>query len=398
GIDRMYSVDVPDDMSESISLRIVDNDRGFERKSPQVSSLYVDMAYIVFEPALEYFIGESPFDIPTGTDCLRIADIDNDAQNEVYFTYQMPDSGPIKYYEYTDGIWAESTVAGLSVQGWVQVEDIDADGDNEFLTMEIRPNDEFWLGYHKYDSNQDLWIYHPIGQLLIVHRVVVGNIDDDPEYEVVASKDPCDGYELKYFDSVPGTDDWLEINHRTWPYYTTGLELANIDSDDANEIFWLGNSAEFPVGESALKYFDIVNGNWVEHNILSVDSGECMDIGDADNDGDIEIVIGHYLYPERENQVRIYEYAGEDWSESIVSDLTEALGPIYHVAIGDVDHDDDGKNEIVIGLFDDGVGLANETIRYYEKDTGEWVEHKVTDTDMTVAVLQIGDVDNDGEN
>ncbi len=161
----------------------------------------------------------------------------------------------------------------------------------------------------------------------------------------------------------------------------------------------MGYNLEPAVGESALKYFKIVGDGFEEYNILNVDGGRCMDIGDADNDGDIEIVVGHHTDTADENQVYVYDYnfASQNWMECIVDVVSEALGPICNVKIGDVDND--ALNEIAIGLFDDGSGLANVTIRYYEYDTGlGWTEYKVTDTEMTVADLQIGDVDNDGDN
>ncbi len=394
GIDRWYSVDVPDDMSETISLRIVDNDRGPEGKSPQVSSLYVDQAYIVFEPAFEYFIDDISFQIPPNIDCFRIADIYSDGKNEVYFSFQIEENSPIKYYEYNNGIWTEETINGLNVQGWIQVEDIDNDSQNEILTMEVSTNEELLFGYYKYDGIE--WNYHYIGQLLIFHRIVVGNLDDDSMNEIVACKDPCDGYELKYYDYNSEFDNWTEVGLKTWSYVSTGIEIEDVIPGAYNEIVWLGGSTEHP-GESALKYFEFnadIN-SWEEHDILNVDNGDCMDIGDADNDGDIEIVLGHSTYPEHKDQIRIYEYSEGSWSEHVVYDMQGELGPICDITIGDVDGN--GAKEIVIGLWDDGGYFVNGSIRYYEvdADTHQGTEYIIADPDMTVSVLQIGDLDND---
>jgi len=398
--DRMYSVDVPDDSSQTIYLRIVDNDRSHDRKSPQITSLYVDQAYIVYEPAFEYFIDDISIEIQPGSDSVRMGDIDNDGQNEVYMTYHLSEDGTVKYYDYIDGVWTEEVLAGVSIQGWLQVEDLDGDGSNELLTEETR-NDVPLLGYHKYEGG--VWTYYEIAPISIFHTVVVGDVDNDDDdvmNEVVVCKDPCDGYELRYYDYDPGNDIWEEINIRDFTHTFSGIEIADINHDGNNEIVWLGYSPEPPVGESALKYFELIGEDWVERNILNVDGGKCMDTGDVDNDGEIEIALGHYTHPERENQVRVYDYDDVlGWEEHIVADVTEALGPICDVAIGDVDNNDDGDYELAVGFLDAGVGLTNETIRYYEYDdiADEWIEHEVADTDMTVAVLEIGNVDNDSE-
>ncbi len=394
GVDKMYSVDIQDDISETIYLRVVDNDRGPEGKSPQVSSLYVDLACIVFEPAFEYIIDDITFEMPAASDCFRMADIDNDLENEVYITYHLEENGPVKYYEYTNGIWTLETIADLLVQGWVQVEDVDNDNLNEILTMEVLPNDEFWLGYYKYDTD---WTYYPIGQMLIIHTVVVGNIDADPENEIVACKTPCDGFELKYFDYDTTSGTWSKIDLRDFEYDYSFIEVADVTHDGNNEIVCFARGDVDIIGESALKYFEL-DGTWIEHDILSVESGECMTTGDVDNDGETEIAIAQWFYPERENYVKVYDYdANLDlWEETLNAYQYEALGPIKDLAIGDVDNND-GDNELVIGFLDAGVGRTNDTIRYYEYGPSGWTEHMVTDTDLTVADLMIGDVDSDGE-
>jgi hypothetical protein len=395
GTDRDYSVDIPDDSSPTIELRIVDNDRGPEGKSPQISSLYVDMACIVFEPALEYFIGESPFDIPYYRNCLRIGDIDFDGEDEVYLTLQADESWLIKYYEYDDGIWTEETIPDLTIQGWVQVEDVDGDSNGDLLTLEILPNEEFWLGYHEYDSSQQEWTYHHIGNLLnVYHEVYVENIDNDPQNEVIACKDPCDGYELKYFDYNTETHTWAEIGIKTWDYATVELKFADFNSNGINEIYWLGYYVDPQTGESALKSFELVEGNMEEHDILNIHSGSCMDIGDLNYDEDPELALCQYQQePEREAYVKVYDYELGNWEEIFNVHLSEALGRVTAVAIADVDYDEGRDNELVIGLFDDGAGLSNMTIRYFEYGSDGWTECGVADPDMSIAALQIGDID-----
>ena len=394
GTDKPYCVDVPDDDSSTIYLRIVDNDRGFEGKSPQVSSLYVDVAYITYEPAFEYFIDEISYAmVPPSS--VRIADIDNDTLNEVYLTVQDNDGGAIQYYDYHDGIWTLETLAGVSAVGYLQVEDIDGDSVNELLTEEVIDGEPL-LGYYKFVD--EAWIYHRIAPVQIYHSLVVGDVDNDGVNELLACKDPCDGYELKYFDYSSEFHNWTEVGLKTWSYYTAGIGIADIDYDGYNEIVWLGGRYSSTIDGSALKYFKLIGNEWVEFNILNVDFGECMDIGDVDNDGDIEIALAHYTYPERENQVRVYEYYNDLWSEYIIANLEVGLGPICNIVIEDANND--AEKEIVIGLWDDGGIFVDGSIRYYSVDetTHIGTEYIVADPDMTIGILQVGDLDNDGSN
>ncbi|UCE75188.1 MAG: VCBS repeat-containing protein, partial [Methanomassiliicoccales archaeon] len=89
--------------------------------------------------------------------------------------------------------------------------------------------------------------------------------------------------------------------------------------------------------------------NWLEKIIEDTPSAvTSVSIGDADNDGSNEVVIGMW---DSTNEVRLYEKAGGSWTEEVIVSAPES---IYSLAIGDADND--GKNEVVIGM----VSTTNE--------------------------------------
>jgi hypothetical protein len=116
-----------------------------------------------------------------------------------------------------------------------------------------------------------------------------------------------------------------------------------------------------------------------------------MDAGDVDNDGQIEIAWGNCYEPEYE--VRVYDFEDSVWVERNVSDVKGSVPGtgIFHVAIGDVDNDQ--LNELAIGS--ENLFLQ---VRYYEFDSGDWIEHNVTSVPGGAEVVEIGDVDNDDLN
>jgi hypothetical protein len=74
------------------------------------------------------------------------------------------------------------------------------------------------------------------------------------------------------------------------------------------------------------------------------------------------------------------------------------------VEIGDVDND--GENELLVGLnwwsifvYPDPPPVPYE-LRYYEYELGSWVEHNITDlpSDVGRRAVKIGDIDHDGLN
>jgi hypothetical protein len=394
--DRMYCVDVPDDTSSTIQLRIVDNDREVGNK--EISSLYIDQAYIVYEPAYEYFIADLTGGV--GWRSLKIGDIDNDPENEVILGL-APDTERtmgLRYFEYSAGVWNEHVIDDTGGIHSLDIGDVDNDGQNEIWVSLMMYEGGTWISSLRYYEYEDgSWIFQDMAFLEAgITTVTIGDIDNDGVDEAVFSRFPGDGYELRYYEYQSGA--WSEINVDESLGECHGIEIADVDGDNQNETIVLTYDE---AGGSSLKCYEFDSGNFARYDILDVPVGWEIDSGDVDGDGDMEIAWANYGAPE--NEVRVYDCKSGIWSEQIVSDVpggsVETSTYVHHVSIGDLD--DDGDNEVAIGIFDDGWrGLATEAVRYYEynKTTGTWTEHIVSDPDLTAEVVLIGDVDNDGAN
>ncbi|MFW9944934.1 MAG: FG-GAP-like repeat-containing protein, partial [Candidatus Sifarchaeia archaeon] len=284
-----------------------------------------------------------------GIHCLDIGDVDNDGQNEIWVSFLKYEGGnwisSLRYYEYEENVWNHQDVAFLE---------------------------------------------SPISV------VTIGDPDNDHADEVVIASFPFDGYELRYYEYSSGT--WLGVNVDDSLGECHGIEIADIDHDLDNELVILAHD---PAGGSQLKYFEYDSGTFTRYDILNVPDGWEIDTGDVDRDGEIEIAWANYAAPD--NELRVYDYESGAWVERFVSDVpggsVDTATAVHHVSIGDVNND--GFNELAIGIFDDGWrGLSHESVRYYEYDelTRSWNEHNVTDPDLTAEVVVIGDVDSDGDN
>jgi hypothetical protein len=392
--DRMYCVDVPDDTSTTIQLRIVDNDR--EAGNKEISSLYIDQAYIVFEPAYEYFIADLTGGV--GWRSLKIGDIDNDPENEVVLGL-APDTEStmgLRYFEYSAGIWNEHIIDDTGGIHSLDIGDVDNDGQNEIWVSLMKYEGGTWTPSLRYYEYENGWNYQDVAFLEApISTVTIGDIDNDDVDEVVFARFPGDGYELRYYEYQSGTWSETEVDDSLGECH--GIEIADVDGDIQKETIVLAHDTD----GSCLKYYEFDSGVYYRYDILDVPDGWEIDSGDVDGDGDMEIAWANY--GASENEVRVYDCNSGVWSEQIVSDVpggsVESSTYVHHVSIGDVDND--GSNEVAIGIFDDGLrGLSTEAVRYYEydKNTGTWTEHIVSDPDLTAEVVVIGDVDNDGAN
>jgi hypothetical protein len=114
-------------------------------------------------------------------------------------------------------------------------------------------------------------------------------------------------------------------------------------------------------------------------------------IGDANNDGQQDVVIGirRITTGDTLNEVRMYENKTGKWVETNISDEPYDTNS---VAIGDANND--GQNEVVIGI---AWSIAN-PVRMYENKSGGWVETYIGEPYDGVNSLAIGDANNDGKN
>jgi hypothetical protein len=184
---------------------------------------------------------------------------------------------------------------------------------------------------------------------------------------------------------------WTQIDVHDSLGECDGIEVADVDHDDLNEMIYYGYNEPMP---HTLKCFEYNGGTWTNYDILDPPVGWEMDTGDVDNDGNIEIAVGGWFAAE--NKVRVYKYNASGWFEFNVTDLQDAPGNVNvrHVVIGDLDNDSD--NELAIGLEDHGT--TDHGLRYYEYNASRWDEYRIADYDSNVEVVEIGDVDNDGLN
>ena len=132
-----------------------------------------------------------------------------------------------------------------------------------------------------------------------------------------------------------------------------------------------------------------VNEHWTREAVETGTSGdrECGKIGDADNDGDNEIISGSVGY------IDMHEWSGATWSRTIIDDTLGTV-VVYDVVIADIDNT--GRNKIA-------AALSNNTIFLYDWTGTAWecsVVSTAVDDDESASVLDLsfGNADDLGGN
>ncbi|MHA1909776.1 MAG: FG-GAP repeat domain-containing protein, partial [Candidatus Thorarchaeota archaeon] len=269
-----------------------------------------------------------------------------------------------------------------------EIGDIDDDPENE-VVVGVQNDADNQLRYYEY--SQGNWNEYPIGDTEgWLHAVAIGDADNDGTNEVAIGTSWLEGeYELRYYKFESGF--WTEHNVANPDISVTGVAIGDLDNDNVNEIAMglLGNLG------FELRYYEYEFGLWVEYN-LDESLGECdgIEIADIDNDNQNELV---WLGSSLNEALCYYEYDMGAWTKSIIACPTG-----WEMDTGDVDND--GQLEIAWGNYAE----PDNEVRVFNYEAGAFVEDIVSNLPFCppqgpgvgsgVFHVNIGDLDNDGDN
>jgi flagellin-like protein len=339
-------------------------------------------------------VGETSFletnisDEPIAVYFVTIGDANRDGQKEVVIGLKSS-TNELRMYENKSGGWVETNISDLpeGVES-VAIGDANNDGLNDVVIGVSGPPNVNQT--RMYENKTGKWVETNIsdpGQS--VQSVAIGDTSNDGKNDVITGgwhKNETRMYENK-------TGKWVETNISNTPNDGVySVAIGDADNDGKNETIVGLYSPRDNFYE--LRMYDNHSGQWIETNISGTSEGASdiysVAIGDANNDGNNDIVIG-MSNTNNDMAIRMYENKSGGWIETNLTSLGAwGIDNVNSVAIGDLNHD--GKNEVIAG------GDAAKSLRQYENRSGGWIETNITDLSIAVPSVAIGDANNDGEN
>jgi hypothetical protein len=273
--------------------------------------------------------------------------------------------------------------------------DYDNDGDLDLLVMGLT-NGPYW------DNSVTLLLENKNGTLVEkttdlpgVHMGSCdwGDFDNDGDLDILLMGLKGSNYSNTQVMQIYLNKDeafiLLESSTSQLPQISQGeARWVDINNDGLQDIVCTGYNLDLSYNALPGVYQSTGDGKFVRRFILSRDQGATLDVGDVDNDGDVDLAVRNQVYRNDNN-----------W---VFTPVTKNFKPIA----GDVmfaDVDSDGKLDLVVsGLLNLGYTELSTTIVYQNQDT---IFHALTNSGPMTGVITnyveysaaaMGDYDNDG--
>jgi hypothetical protein len=316
-----------------------------------------------------------------------IGDCDNDGKNELLIGGRDSNLRVMKWDEAKKSYFESYTLHPPLYPfvrtgcGGFAIGDLTGDGKNEIAATWYAAVYRYFLGRF-WIIGLNPWIFRNGGGSADCY---IGDCDNDGKNELIMS-----GGSLRHDSSVPEIvilkwNGWILERIAYWDDpgvdgYVYMAGLGDVDYDGENEI----------VCGSANK---VVVLNWDEDNkrfestIIDKTFGQsnypfaCI-CKDSDNDGKNEIHVGYYS-----PRIKIFKWNGTAYEMTFYTEWPGGEPVIEGLDVGDTD--DDGFPEVVVGAGQTHILQWNGTT---------YVEEAVLPTWGWMAVVSVGDCDNDGKN
>ena len=315
---------------------------------------------------------------------VSIGDANNDGANEVVVGIASG-SNTTRTYKNTTGKWVETNISDTGTVDVVAVGDVDDDGEKDVvITMDSGDNKT-----RMYKNMSGGWvetnISSPSGN---TYSMAVGDANSDGKNEVIVGTSNT----FSVFENISG--NWSRVLYKILNAWPLSLSVGDADNNGQNDVV-VGLASPIP-GNHEVQMYTNTSGTWVGTDIMYQFSDvQGNAIGDANNDGKNEVVIAMRA---TDNETRMYSYSPtcpqgimNSTSSTTETTIQNPSEDVYSVATGDANND--GSNEIVIGMYD----TTNE-LRMYQNKTGGWTETNIQDLPDNVYSVAIGDANNDGGN
>lgn len=320
--------------------------------------------------------------IPYGSKYFKIGNIDNDSKNELLYSngkiIQLNENQITEKYDFYTA--NKNTQIGLSEMNGDGILDVVYSSKDTMYIYDFKSNQLIWSEVWKSDYHYNryitgLWLFDYDGDNIA--DIFIGDEDWDALY--------C-------YNGKTGSKDFS-----FWDNQGDGvvnIAIADFDKDANPEVIWSTGA-----GCTCADYFFLYDistksKEWQSRHYLG--DFKAFDVGDVDNDNNLEIVsgvFGEYLKYYDHGFITVFNAESKqiEWQNN--EEIFDAhVEDFTNVKIGDIDND--GENELLLGIE---YGYSSSYV--YVFDSQYKVERSFSIDGMSIIIdMEISDIDNDNKN
>ncbi len=270
--------------------------------------------------------------------------------------------------------------------------DVDGDGDLDLVAVHAEQPNRLYLNNGTADPWSGVTGVDITSDAGFSTSLSLGDVDGDGDLDLVVGIDIAEPNRL-YLNNGTG-DPWngvIGINITLDADSTAAVALGDVDGDGDLDLIagnHRGDRNRLYLNNGTADPWNGVNGLDITTDLNSSSS---LALGDVDNDGDLDLVVGNFSN-NQPNRLYLNNGTADPWNGVTGTDITANADNTTSVALGDVDGD--GDLDLVAG------NSLQPSRLYLNSDTLDPWSGKVFDIDSTSSGTQslvLEDVDGDGD-
>ncbi|MEL1231492.1 MAG: FG-GAP-like repeat-containing protein, partial [Candidatus Neomarinimicrobiota bacterium] len=289
-------------------------------------------------------------------------------------------------------------IVDRTISGWedsvMKIGDIDNDNDLDLIYGSSTRG--YNTQVYKYDGKKLIRENNNNISLRNITDIDVGDINSDGLSDVVLNSFNGDNVLYAYFGNENGGMNSVYIDNGL---YNGKVKIIDMNNDGQSEVVLIGLTADNTSGKPKIFIYELNENNQFEKVDISnqIDdlTGASYDLGDVDNDQDIDIIISGF---DESQGLRsyIYKNVGNAGLEYKLEKTNNNIAAIRDGTVDFIDFDSDGDLDAAVT----GTGLQGDIFEIYKNDLNEgkenWPRIELGLTGMRNGKVDLGDFNGDG--